>query len=475
MSRDGGQVEVREDAADVTADCPLSPREQTRNILIFAANWSLIYLSSPVTYVGIVQATLVDRLGYGSQAANLPAAVYLWSAPLAVVVIWLFPQVRSLKALLVTAFLSTAVMGGVVAAAVLLLSAEAILAALVAHAVVWGCANGVSATCQWEMMGRGVSETRRGQALGLAFGAGPILAVIASIASQVVLGGNVPGFQLPFRLPSVGYPWNFAGLYLASVLVLALAALQSNLYVVPRPAVEITRQPFVSGVFGGFGEFLGSRLILFSALAYILVYSGHEILQNISLYTREALGESPEKYAGLQMTLRFGFKIGAGFFLGWLLTRTNPRLLLLTTTALCFASVLWALLIPGPWFLLSFGILGAGELFGVYYYNYILDCSPRSQVRRNMVFTALIALPVGFAPVLYGKIADTVGRVDRRLGFQVSFVVALVVLALTMLLVRLALPARPRPLLAGGEGEETRSTDRKTLNHLTGEAEGTTR
>ena len=77
--------------------------------------------------------------------------------PLAVVVIWLFPQVRALKPLLVAALASAAVMGGVVAAAPCPGgAAEPVLAALVAHAVVWGCANGVFATCQWEMIGRGV-------------------------------------------------------------------------------------------------------------------------------------------------------------------------------------------------------------------------------------------------------------------------------------------------------------------------------
>jgi len=424
--------------------CPLSRRDQTRNVLIYAANWGLVYLSSPVTYVGLVQAALIDRLGFGSRAANLPAGVYLWSMPLAVVATWLFPRVRSLKKLIVGALLSAAVMGCVVAASILWLGPNAILAALVAHAVVWGCANGVFVSCQWEMLGRGVAESRRGEALGLAFGAGPVLAVIASLGSQALLGGSVQGFGLPPGFPQVNYPWNFAVLYLASVLIMGLAAFQSSLFVVPTPSLEVGRRPFVSWVFGGFGDFLGSRLILTASVAYILVYSGHEVMQNISLYTREAIGESPEKYAGLQLTLRFSFKIAAGFLLGWLLIRSNPRTLLLTTAALIFSGVLWALLVPGSWFLLSFGILGAGELFGVYYPNFILDCSPRSQLRRNMVFTGMITVPVGFAPILYGLIADSVGRDNKTLGFQVSFVASLAVLAGAMLLVRFALPTRPR-------------------------------
>ncbi len=425
--------------------CPLTDREQTRNIIIYAVNWALIYLASPVTYVGVVQATLVDRLGFGNSEANLPASAYLWSMPLAVVVIWRFPRVRALKAILITALASAAAMGGLVALALIVMEPRAILRALVAYAVIWGCGNGVFATCQWEMIGRGVSVSRRGQALGLAFGAGPILAVIASLGSQLIMGGDTKVAGLLAWLPGPGYPWNFAILYLASVLILGIAALQSRLFIVPRPAVEIDREPFFSGILGGFLDYLGSRQMRCAAIAYIMVYSGHEILQNISLYTREVLGASPEEYAGLLLALRFGFKVGAGFLLGWLLVKTSPRALLLTTAGLTFSAVLWAAVVPGWGFLLASGILGAGELFGVYYPNYILDCSPRSQIRRNMVFTNMITLLVGFAPVFYGQISDGFGQTDKTFGFQVSFMISLAVLAAAMILVWLTLPPRPQP------------------------------
>src|SRR5262249_38362261 len=140
---------------------PLSPRDERRNILVYAANWALIYLASPVTYVGLVQATLLDRLGFDRRGANLPAGVYLWATPLAVVVVWLFPRDRQLRPLLVASFLSTGVLGGLVAVAVLFLPPGAVLAALVVHAAWWGCANGVVATCQWEVLGRGVPAVRR--------------------------------------------------------------------------------------------------------------------------------------------------------------------------------------------------------------------------------------------------------------------------------------------------------------------------
>src|SRR5262249_34170071 len=151
----------------------------------------------------------------------------------------------------------------------------------------------------------------------------------------------------------------------------------------------------------------------------------HMVMSNITLYTREAIGEAPEKYVGLQMALRFGFKVFAGFFLGWLLTRSNPKTLLVATASLVLAGVAWALSIPGFWFMLSFGIMGAGELFGVYYPNYILGCSPKSRIRRNMAFTSLVTMPVGFAGILYGAVSDTFGRTDKTFGFQMSFATSL--------------------------------------------------
>src|SRR3954466_14251870 len=101
MTRNGDGSEIEGGGNQVTLDCSLPRHEQTRNILIFSANWALIYLSSPVTYVGLVQATLVDRLGFANRFANLPAGVFLWSIALAVVVTWRFPQVRLLKPLIV--------------------------------------------------------------------------------------------------------------------------------------------------------------------------------------------------------------------------------------------------------------------------------------------------------------------------------------------------------------------------------------
>src|SRR5262249_51229085 len=150
----------------------------------------------------------------------------------------------------------------------------------------------------------------------------------------------------------------------------------------------------------------------------------------------------PEVYAGLQLALRFGFKVVAGFCFGWLLIKTNARALQVATAGVMFVAVSWALFVPGPWFFIGFGLLGAGELFGVYYPNYILGCSPKAQMRRTMAFANLLSLAAGLAPLLYGSISDGLGRTDKAFGYRMSFVASLGILVMTVLLVLTVLPAR---------------------------------
>jgi hypothetical protein len=121
-----------------------------------------------------------------------------------------------------------------------------------------------------------------------------------------------------------------------------------------------------------------------------------------------------------------------------LLVRTNPKVPLLVTIGLQMAGILWVLFVPGYWFLLAFGINGAGELFGVYYMNYPMLCSPKTRVRRNLSFLVLLSSLVGLAPIFYGWISDT-------WSLRVSFWAALVLLFCTTVMVIFKLPSRPSP------------------------------
>ncbi len=424
--------------SEAAVEVHLDPALQDRNARIYASLISLIYLAAPVLYVGFVQAALCKRLEQSDTIANLPSTVYLAMAWFPVFIAWLVPQARFLKRTISIAYAVTAVMGLVVATVLIAQApAQVIIAAMVAHAGILGCANGTASTFNWEALGRGVSEKRRGKALAWAFGWGPGFAVIGSLGAQFILEGDILGWR-PEALGMIDYPYNYALLFGASAPIMALGAVLARMYKIPLPAQDVEREPFSVSVLGGFRQVIGYRVLLIACVAYLLVYWGNMVQNNMSIFTEEAVGVDPETLTGYQLALRFSFKMLAGFFLGWLLTRTNPKVPLLVTVGLQIAGVLWVLMVPGYWFMLAFGINGAGELFGVYYINYPLACSPKSHMRRNIAFLMLISSVVGLAPVFYGWISDTC-------GLRTSFWVALAILAAATALVAVVLPSKPRP------------------------------
>ena len=204
-----------------------------------------------------------------------------------------------------------------------------------------------------------------------------------------------------------------------------VAAVLASRLVIPLPERELARESFSRGVLGGVGEFLTDRLLLTATLVTVLVYTGNTIASNMNLYTQVALGSLPQDFAGLQNAIRFGFKVVAGLLLGWLLTRTNPRAGILVTSCLYVAAMAWAIVATGTWYLLAFGIYGAGELVGVY--RRITSCRPRAPpgFRRNMALVTLMMAPVAPAASLFGAIADRVGRASSpATGFRASFAVS---------------------------------------------------
>jgi hypothetical protein len=414
--------------------CPLSIGQQNRNLVRYGIHTSLIYLAAPVVYVGSMHAVLLNKVGCSDKIANLPAAAYMWTlAPAAILATWYFCQVRMLKPVLVTAYATSASAGLMVVVGLLQPRSEWLVAVIVAHAMLVGACASLINVFEWEILSRGVAEQRRGWALSLAFGIGPVLAVLSSLATQLVLDGSLG----PIALGRFPFPWDFALLFAGSGLAMAIPAISGLFYVVPRPATEIAREPLIAGVFGGLGDFLKNRLLMLTTIGFLLMlFSADSILPTVVLYTREALGSEPQAYAGYQFTLRFAFKIVAGLFLGWMLTRTHPRFGLLATTSLCLAGLTWALCVPGKWYLVSYGILGAGELYYVYYQNYLISCSPLSRVRRNLAYANLLSLLVSLGPVFYGLISD-------RWGLRCSIEMAMLVLIATLFLVQLTLPRRP--------------------------------
>jgi len=423
---------------DNSTSVQLEPRLQNRNALLYAAVVSLTYLGAPALYVGFVQASLCKHLNTSNTMANLPATVFLAMVWVSVVVAWLFPQARLLKTALSFAYGSMA--GASALVAVVLISGLPdgfVIASLIVHAGVVGAANSVVGVMNWEVLGRGVSGRFRGKALSFAFGWGPGFAVIGSLGTQLLLNGELFKWVPPDWLV-VAYPFNYAILFIGSTGCMVLAAFLVRRYQIPLPPVDVERESFSTALVGGFKSFLSNRILLIASLAYLLVYCANMVQINMTIFTQEAVGRMPQELAGYQLFLRFSFKMVCGFFLGWLLIRTNPKVPLLVTAGLQIAGVLWVLMVPGYWFMLAFGINGAGELFGVYYMNYPMLCSAKSQIRRNLSFLILISSLVGLSPVMYGWISDT-------WNIRASFYAALAIMIFTTLLVIFKLPARPKP------------------------------
>lgn len=428
-------------AEPLSDDCPLSPADQTRNVLIVAANTALSYLAAPVSYVDAYHTALLNDLqkDAGLQPSdalsNLPAAAYMVFTVLPVLVAWAFPQIRLLRRIVTCCYLTMAFAGALVAAALLLPLPWWLQAAFViGHGAVMGGARTVGVAIEFEVLGIAVSPRRRGQALGLAYGLGPVLAVVGNLLGQWLLDKEARPF-----------PVNFAAVFGVSVPVFALIALCSSRLVIPLPEHEMPRQPFLAGVFGGFGQFIGQRVVLLAVVLSILIFSGYQIINNMTLYAGVLFRSDPSDTAGYQKAVLYTFKVLMGLSMGWLLTRSSPRSAVLISAAFGLGSVLFAIVAPPAVYLLSFGLLGGGQLFGIYITNYVLNCAPKALMRRYMAFMMLTAMPAAPAGAIYGAISDYFGELyDKQFGFQMSFAAAASLIAAGILLA-LFLPARPKP------------------------------
>lgn len=412
----------------------LSERAQRVNSWVFILNNSLGFLVAPVFYVGVLHAAILSEAGFSNKLANLPSSVYGWAAPAPVLIAWLWPSTRYFRRLWVLSYLLKGTTG--VLAALLFYAAPTTwqAAGIVLHALCLGVSNGMTNMCQWELIGRGMTAQRKAWTLGVTFGAGPIFAVIGSCASQLILKGDFLGW---LRITPLGEPLSYIVLFGATgpaMLIAAAAAWFASL-----PAEDETpRSASFAETMSGLKQYFTNRLILIALIGFLLtMVGGNQIMNNLALFARNATGEEPKDYAGIQMALRFGCKSLFGFALGWLLARFYPRLPALVTTLACMAGIVWALLVPGKWYLFSFGLLGAGELSYVYYLNYIVGCSPPERVRENTAYTNVLIAGIAFMPLVYGAISDSY-------GLKASFATALAILAVTVLIVAALLPKQPR-------------------------------
>lgn len=427
-------------------DCPLPVATQNWNIACYATFWAIYYLVAPVSYVGSTHANILQKLGNTDDINNLPAAMYLWLTFVPVVVSWLFPHSRYLKPL---ATVSSGLMMLVTAAVAVTLwlgaSPRVSTLVIIAHGAIFGAANGFLFAALWDLLRRGVSTSRRGKALGLTFGIGPLFACVGSLFQDACLTGNLlGGWTL-----GLSFPNNYLTMFAVATPLILLASSVLSLFAVPAPTAEHESQADrLAEIRSGLSQFLRNRTVLFAVVLYVIVYSGgNAILPNISLLAENVLGKDADS-VGAQQFLRFGFKAVAGALLGVLLAKVNPRATLLATTSVLLLGLCWTLSTASNdrLFLVSFGILGAGELFGAYFPNYVATASAKKYVRINIAYLGVFSLFVGFASYAFGQISKHFGQVHGEMqGRIISVYFAVAVLIVGLLLIVVLLPANPTP------------------------------
>ena len=414
-------------------DCLLPAAIQRRNILLFVLYWCIFYLCAPVTYISVTHANLLKALDNPDSICNLPAATYLWLTVIPVVVAWLFPQPTYLKRMILCSIMLMALMTVAVAYFLWIDSTARLRTILViAHGATFGGCGGILLSSLWDSLRRGVSTSRRGTVLGFTFGCGPIFACLGSLFQDAIFDGRLTGG----RTFGLTFPQNYCLLFASAAPMLMLAGLLMSLFVIPSDSHSESIEPTAStGISEGLKQFFGNRVVWYTILIYVLVYSGtNAIISNVSLHAKTVVSDQSGTL-GLQNFLRFGCKAIAGALLGWLLSKTTVRAPLFATTTISLIGMIWALSTTGWPFMLTFGLLGMGELFGAYFPNYVTTASDKRYVRVNMSYLSFLSALIGFSSVGFGLISDRYGRLA-------SFYVAAAMLMVSLFMICF-LPTNP--------------------------------
>lgn len=256
--------------ADASQACPLAWPQQRWNLILFALCTGTQYLAAPVLYVGITQASLCNYLGADTRTANLPGTMYFAMTAVPALIAWLSPRVSALKLNMLLCYLVTALMLAALAVTLTLpVSRDFKLAMVVLQGAVSGAFMPAAIALLWEAVARGSDESRRGLALGLAFGVGPLLAVLGSLGQTALLGGDLfgihfQGWNNPQTASATQIPWSFVILFGAGAPVMALTAVLSLFFVIPPVEQEVEREPVRSVV----GLLIGLPL-MFAAVALV--------------------------------------------------------------------------------------------------------------------------------------------------------------------------------------------------------------
>ncbi len=403
----------------------IRPDDDRHNGWIYTICYVLIYLAAPVFYIGVVQASLLDKLGASAAVANLPASTYMLGQIAPVVLAWLVPH-RLERQVVVWANLATATFTMLVFLTLVLpVPNEGRIAAVTLQGLLQGLSQSSSFVFMLQCLRRGTTE--RGLALTLkrTFGLTPLVAVAGSLGAQYLLN---PG------LPFLPYPYDFAAIHLMAApcaLGIAFAASRFRL----EPMAETARPPLREYLAGSVRGFATDRRLLLLWFAYVAWYASLSITSNLSLYTREAMGRDPKDFSGLILAIRFGCKSIGGFFLGLIAVKYGVRAGVVGCILLLAAGAGWGWIAPGAAFLFAFGLLGVGELGGAYLPNYLGRLSATTESARNLAVITLATPASSFAPVLHGALSS-------HYGFWASFAASIAFAAVALVLVLLTPASR---------------------------------
>lgn len=395
----------------------LDAATERRNGRIYAATQLLTYFSAPVLYVGVVQAAFCDKLGASTTVANLPNSAYLLGAVFPLFCAWLVPARLDQRMVRLGYGLVAALLFSVCCAVFLPAPNWLRIAVVIGQGLLLGVLNSTVIVYLFKSLARATSETGRARALKFAFGFGPVAAVAGSLLAQAILAEKIPGLV---------HPYNFGTLYLIGFPCLAACSFLAGRLVLAPPREE-PRQPFTSFLGAGLRDFWVNRRLRFAWVSYLMWYVALGGINNLSLYTRNAVGRSPLELAGLVLALRFGLKSAAGFGLGTVAERLGARPAMLLTLVFLGLGLSWPFVSSGYVYLLAFGLMGAGELGGIYFSNYIISVSPPEHTTRNVSILALVGPVSSVAPALHGYLADTHGF-PASFGFGLAAVAAALIL-----------------------------------------------
>ena len=223
---------------------PPWPRQRD-NLLLFAGCVALQYLSAPIIYVGITQGSLLDQLGANAVIANIPGASFFVMATLVALVSWAFPKVRHLKPILVTCYAVAGLTAGLTAWVLSLqqVTNNTKIMMVILQSGMTGATVPTAIAFIWEVLGRTTESSRRGIALGMAYGVGPLLAAVGSLGSQLILAGHFELGPLVLSTEVMPAPLNYALLFGLVCPVMVAAAVLASRFTIPVPESDVERKP----------------------------------------------------------------------------------------------------------------------------------------------------------------------------------------------------------------------------------------